>query len=121
MELCESKHKLEELLGKQIKTLSFPHGLYNDDVLKTAFNCGYERVFTIDPEFTTLDRSDKITGRVVVSPSNWKIEFYLKMMGAYTWFSTFMKLKKMLFKNNSKAKPDPETAYNQELKSTPFL
>lgn len=40
-ELTHSRNLLEERLGKQVNLVSFPHGAYNNKVLKAAYNAGY--------------------------------------------------------------------------------
>jgi len=41
-ELFDSKQYLENLLGKEIKSISFPFGRYNRDILNQCANAGYE-------------------------------------------------------------------------------
>ncbi|MEK6645623.1 MAG: polysaccharide deacetylase family protein [Candidatus Firestonebacteria bacterium] len=48
IELANSKKILEKKLGIQIKYLAYPYGLYNETVEKTAIQCGYNVMFTID-------------------------------------------------------------------------
>jgi len=42
-ELEKSKYDLEKLIGKPVKSLSFPYGSWNEKVIETAKNCGYEK------------------------------------------------------------------------------
>lgn len=84
-ELRESKTCLEKLAGKSVVLLSFPHGRYDDRVLQTAFIEGYDKVFTIEPDLILDHLNHRIIGRVEVSPSDWAIEFRLKLFGAYRW------------------------------------
>ncbi len=92
-ELETSKSELEALLGIQISTLSFPYGDYDERVVEVASAKGYKFVYSISPE--TLDASSKHTkrGRVAVSPNDGRLEFYLKMVGAYSWMPHASKLK----------------------------
>ncbi|MDR0303954.1 MAG: polysaccharide deacetylase family protein [Chitinispirillales bacterium] len=42
-ELVHSKAKIEKLTGKPVSALSFPYGSWNEKIVKTAQNCGYEK------------------------------------------------------------------------------
>jgi peptidoglycan/xylan/chitin deacetylase (PgdA/CDA1 family) len=48
-ELRDSKICLSNLLGKEITSLCFPIGYFSDKVIKTAFDCGYEQLYTSLP------------------------------------------------------------------------
>jgi peptidoglycan/xylan/chitin deacetylase (PgdA/CDA1 family) len=84
-EIFESKHDLERILNKKIRFLSFPHGDFKSEHVKWAREAGYERVFSILPTLGFLDPGEYITGRVGVDPADWRIEFCLKLRGAYRW------------------------------------
>ena len=47
-ELCESKEKLEALLGTEIEALAYPGGEYNEAVEKAAKRAGYRYCYTTD-------------------------------------------------------------------------
>jgi peptidoglycan/xylan/chitin deacetylase (PgdA/CDA1 family) len=82
-ELTRSKATLEEILQREVTSFSFPHGAHTQRSLDLARECGYARVFTIDP-VPTADAHDEFSvGRVRVEPQDWPIEFRLKALGAY--------------------------------------
>jgi len=73
-ELKESKKILEEGLGEKVLNLSIPRAFYNKQILKAAYDLGYEKVFISDlndfrhKEVTAL-------GRILVK-NNWDIEYF---------------------------------------------
>lgn len=48
-ELAGSLQNLRDLTGIQIKDLCFPQGFYSDQVVLTAKECGYEKLYSSDP------------------------------------------------------------------------
>jgi peptidoglycan/xylan/chitin deacetylase (PgdA/CDA1 family) len=95
-ELQGSKAFLEELLQREVKLMSFPYGAFGQRHLKFCREAGYERVFTTIPSFA-LKRPDEFTTcRVRVDPTDWRIEFRLKLRGAYSWLPGAFELKRQL-------------------------
>jgi len=92
-ELCESRRELGSILGREIKLFSFPHGEYNHTHVQLARQAGYERIFTILPSLAYFEPDEFVTGRVRVTPADWRLEFRLKMMGAYCWLPFVSSLK----------------------------
>lgn len=86
-ELEGSKKTLEEILGAPIELFSFPHGSYNANVLRLAQLAGYKRAFGIKPAMAFSAPDEFLTGRVAVNPSDWTIEYILKLNGAYRWMA----------------------------------
>lgn len=80
-----SKSSLEEIIGKEVVSFSFPYGSYNDELINLAFNCGYSFVYTTEPEKISLPTKRKIFGRIGVDPGDSLFEFKLKAAGAYSW------------------------------------
>jgi peptidoglycan/xylan/chitin deacetylase (PgdA/CDA1 family) len=98
-EIVESRAALEELMGKKVTLFSFPHGVFNETIVRLCQDAGYERVFTILPTLG-LSRSDEYaTGRVSVEPDDWPLEFRLKVFGAYRWLVTAFALKRVVTSN----------------------
>lgn len=85
IELKLSRQKLETLLRRPIPLFSFPHGAYNDALLRQCKDAGYRRVFTTEPELVSASTDDYVVGRVSVDPWDWWVEFRLKIAGAYCW------------------------------------
>jgi peptidoglycan/xylan/chitin deacetylase (PgdA/CDA1 family) len=84
-EVTTSRHKLGELLGSQVSLLAFPYGEYDDRVVSTCCEAGYERVFGIDPSPADPAGRDFVRGRVPVDPTDGPLLFHLKARGAYGW------------------------------------
>jgi peptidoglycan/xylan/chitin deacetylase (PgdA/CDA1 family) len=95
-ELYESRQKLESITGRDIKLLSFPYGEYNETVIKWARQTGYEHVFTTIPKLVYSVPEDYVIGRISVEPTDWSLEFRLKLLGAYRWLPFAFALKRKL-------------------------
>jgi len=95
-ELRLSKSILEEIIGKEVVSFSFPYGSYNSDLIDIAFDSGYSSVYTTQPEVISLPTKRKIFGRVGVNPDDSLLEFKLKAAGAYSWLPTAIRLKKII-------------------------
>lgn len=95
-ELSESKRQLENITGTKVKSHSFPYGAYEDHHIAMARNAGYDHVFTVDPTVVTGVGEAFVVGRVQVEPTDWPMEFTLKVLGAYRWHPHASRLKKLL-------------------------
>jgi len=95
-ELCESRRELEEILERDIKLFSFPYGQYNQNLVEAARGAGYERLFTSMPVVAFSGPNEFVTGRVWAAPTNWRLEFRLKMMGAYCWLPLAFSFKRKI-------------------------
>ena len=84
-ELLGSRMKLEKLLNRKVRLLSFPYGAFNDEVIEMCRNTGYERFFSALPIRGFRESHEFLTGRVGVSARDWPVEFRLKLAGAYRW------------------------------------
>jgi peptidoglycan/xylan/chitin deacetylase (PgdA/CDA1 family) len=84
-EITESRNKLESLLQRPVKSFSFPHGEFNDSCISECREAGYERVFSTSPTLIRDGQSGYLVGRVAADPWDWRLEFKLKMLGAYGW------------------------------------
>jgi len=93
-ELCQSREELRAILDKDINLLSFPHGTYNQKLLELSQQTGYTRVFSSEPAF--LDPQGYLAGRIDVQPTDWRIEFRLKLLGAYSWLPFAFPLKRKM-------------------------
>ncbi len=54
MQLTKSKEKLEKELGIQVDMLSWPFGIYDDDLIRSAVRAGYVEAFTIERRHTKV-------------------------------------------------------------------
>jgi peptidoglycan/xylan/chitin deacetylase (PgdA/CDA1 family) len=93
-EIIQSKKELEDRLNTPIETISFPHGDFNQTHIDLAFQAGYSQAFSIFPELNNYDKFVK--GRVKVDPSDWLIEYRLKLLGAYRWLPKAFLTKKII-------------------------
>jgi len=93
-EIRESKIRLEAILGKEVPSISFPHGAYDDRHTEMAYEAGYKHLFSISP--TLYRYADPIKGRVRVEPTDWPLEFHLKLAGAYRWFHSVSSMKRKI-------------------------
>lgn len=94
LELVGSRQKLKEITNRDVKTLSFPYGAFNQGIIESCRQAGYERVFTALPLFGVSEPNEFVTGRVGTAPTDWPIEFRLKLAGAYRWLPQAYALKR---------------------------
>jgi peptidoglycan/xylan/chitin deacetylase (PgdA/CDA1 family) len=94
-EIAASKRELENLLGMEIKAISFPYGAYDPRHVEIAYEAGYEQVYSISPGFAFRAREERVTGRVRADPWDWPLEFRLKISGAYRWLPAAYSLKRI--------------------------
>lgn len=86
-ELVDSRRELEAMTGRDVTMLSFPYGDYDARVCAALRTAGYTRAFSIIPTCVTGQEVPLVVGRVKVDPSDWPIEFFLKIRGAYRWLA----------------------------------
>jgi peptidoglycan/xylan/chitin deacetylase (PgdA/CDA1 family) len=95
-ELSGSRLKLEQIMNREVKLLSFPYGGFNDTVIEGCREAGYDRVFTALPLFAFSQPAEFVTGRVGTAPTDWPIEFRLKLAGAFRWLPYAYALKRRI-------------------------
>ena len=106
-QLRRSKVELEAILGRPVNQFAFPYGGCTDALTELAREVGYRRVFTIQPELALLKPDEFITGSCPASPSDWGLEFRLKLLGAYRWLPSLYSMKrKLLFGAQRRKKRD---------------
>lgn len=96
-ELVGSRVRLETMLNRGIKLLSFPYGAFDERVIERCREAQYDRVFTALPVLAFTRPQEFVTGRVGVTPVDWPIEFRLKLAGAYRWLPYVFALKRKIF------------------------
>ena len=84
-ELRDSKKSLEAIVGREITAISFPYGSYGARELRLASEAGYKFCFDSIPQQLVSTLGPGLIGRVDVQPTDWDIEFRLKVCGAYRW------------------------------------
>jgi peptidoglycan/xylan/chitin deacetylase (PgdA/CDA1 family) len=100
-ELCRSKEELEDILGTRVDLVAFPYGANTEHLAELSRSAGYRFGLTNEPEVMPPGRSGFLLGRIRVDPSDWKIEFMLKVRGAYEVFVPFQRWKKGIGRKSS--------------------
>jgi peptidoglycan/xylan/chitin deacetylase (PgdA/CDA1 family) len=95
-QILESRVKLEQLFNRDIKLFSFPYGALNRHLVELCREAGYERVFSVLPVAAFTEPDEFVTGRIAVNPTDWELEFRLKILGAYQWLPKVIALKRKL-------------------------
>jgi peptidoglycan/xylan/chitin deacetylase (PgdA/CDA1 family) len=95
-EMEESRRQLEKISNQPVTLFSFPYGAFNAELVRFCREAGYERAFTIEPLLAFSDPREFLTGRVAVSPSDWPLEFWLKLLGCYRWQATVSAFKRSI-------------------------
>jgi peptidoglycan/xylan/chitin deacetylase (PgdA/CDA1 family) len=93
-ELRESRTQLGAILGHDVTMFCFPYGAYSEELIPLCREAGYQRVFTCLP--TLASPTEFVQGRVRVDPTDWPLEFHLKLMGAYRWLPKAIALKRRM-------------------------
>ena len=84
-EMKEAKVMLESQFNREIEYFAFPYGHYNSKLVECCHEAGYKQTFSVTPE-SSLDPLRKyVKGRIIVRPSDWKVEYTLKILGGYGW------------------------------------
>jgi peptidoglycan/xylan/chitin deacetylase (PgdA/CDA1 family) len=102
-EIRDSRTKLEEMLGGEVKQFSFPFGDFNEKLVEVCRTAGYERVYTTLPAFAFEQRGEFMVGRIRVDPTDWPMEFRLKLAGAYRWLPMIFSLKRRIVSMTSRS------------------
>jgi len=84
-ELQNSKTTLEGIVGREIRAFSFPYGSHGPRELRLAREAGYKFFYDSTPQQSVSTMVEGLLGRVDVQPTDWNIEFRLKLCGAYRW------------------------------------
>ena len=96
-ELLNSRKQIEDLVGGPVRTLAFPYGDWSRRTVELAVETGYETVYSVNPDLIGTRRADPVVrGRVVVAPTDWPVETWLKLRGAYRWVAWWTRAKGVL-------------------------
>ena len=106
-EIAESRRSLKALLGREVETFSFPYGDFNEQLVGLCREAGYKRVFTSESREAFGNAVDFVVGRVQAEPTDWEIEFRVKLLGGYLWWpwASAMKRKLLRVDRNGRLKP----------------
>jgi peptidoglycan/xylan/chitin deacetylase (PgdA/CDA1 family) len=113
-QISDSRAELKKLLNRDIKLFSFPYGALNRRLVELCREAGYERVFSVLPAPAFTNPKEFVTGRIAVNPTDWKLEFRLKILGAYQWLPRVIAFKRKLLGRNF----DEKTEISQLRKGT---
>jgi hypothetical protein len=58
-------------------------------------------VFTALPQWKISNASEFVTGRVRVDPTDWRLEFRLKLLGAYRWLPMAVEMKRRILRKHA--------------------
>lgn len=95
-QLGESRRILRSLTNREVDVFSFPYGAFNSELVRWCAEAGYTRVFTTEPGYAFAKDREFVSGRVQVSPDDSRLEFRLKLLGAYRWLPRAVALKSQL-------------------------
>lgn len=98
-ELSESRAHLGQLLNREITLFSFPYGGFDEQLIEMCCKVGYKRVFTTLPKLALQDPQEFVIGRVSADPTDWDLEFLLKLLGGYRWLPFTFTLKRKLLRS----------------------
>jgi peptidoglycan/xylan/chitin deacetylase (PgdA/CDA1 family) len=84
-ELADSRKRLGKILNSEIDSFCFPFGAFDERLFELCRESGYRRAFVATPYKPPQTHDSFVVGRVRVDPSDWPIEFHLKLVGAYNW------------------------------------
>lgn len=101
-EIFESKKALEQIINKEVRLFAAPYATLNEKFIPLFREAGFERVFLNIPTFPATKTDLYILGRTSVEPTDWPIEYRLKLSGAYQWLPLAISLKNK-FKSSDKA------------------
>ena len=91
-ELQRSKLALESILDSPVDLFAFPYGGWNNNLLRLSKQAGYARTFTIEPAL--LEVGEYAIGSFAVTVKDWRLEFTLKLLGAYQWRTYFSRARR---------------------------
>jgi peptidoglycan/xylan/chitin deacetylase (PgdA/CDA1 family) len=95
-EICDSRAQLEKLLQRRVAFFSFPYGEFSPQLVGLCREAGYERVYTSLPGNALSAPQAFAVGRVSAEPTDWPLEFRLKVLGAYGWLPLAISIKRAL-------------------------
>jgi peptidoglycan/xylan/chitin deacetylase (PgdA/CDA1 family) len=95
-ELRDYKSQLETLLDREVGMFCFPYGGFTAELIERCRDAGYKRVFTALPKRAFETPHEFACGRVRVDPTDWPLEFSLKIAGAYRWLPLALVIKRTL-------------------------
>lgn len=74
-ELKDSKEKLEKILGKNVTSIAYPYGNYNEDTKRAVIDAGYTLAFTTNKGLAKRTNNKVELNRIYVS-SDYSLELF---------------------------------------------
>lgn len=95
-EILDSKNALERLTDRKVTLFAAPYAIINEKFAELFKEAGYQRLFLNIPTYPATRTDLYIMGRTSVEPTDWSIEYRLKLLGAYQWLPIAISLKRKL-------------------------
>lgn len=95
-EIFESKEILEKIIKRKVTLFAAPYATLDESFVDLFRQAGYHHVFLNIPTFPATKTDLYILGRTSVEPTDWPIEYCLKLSGAYQWLPLAILLKNKL-------------------------
>jgi peptidoglycan/xylan/chitin deacetylase (PgdA/CDA1 family) len=108
-ELLDSRIRLRKLLGVDVNLICFPFSNYDESTLKMSRSAGYLRAFGAQTTPLSHSHDAFLIQRVRVDPTDWPIEFHLKLMNAYRMAFCAVRLKQQIRAALSRLSSAPRT------------
>lgn len=86
-ELRISKETLEDIIGKEVTTMSFPHGQFNSEILENAKHLGYQRCGTSIATGNSIKNLDLQINRHCIYSCETLLSLKQKIQGKWDWIS----------------------------------
>lgn len=90
-ELEDSKHYLEDVLGKPIQTMSYPHGSLNYDVRRAVENAGYIRAACNHWGINDAYNDRLLLYRTMIHAQDSERTFIQKLKGYWDWYGSLQR------------------------------
>lgn len=84
-EISDSKHYLEDLLGKEINAFSYPHGLFNETIRQEVINAGYKLSFTSHYDINLVNKDKYTLNTTELWNTDNLSNFKKKIKGDWDW------------------------------------
>jgi len=85
-ELIKSKAVLEDISGKEISTISYPHGLVNNNIIQEVEAAGYEYAFSSKMGINNNTYNKYLLKRTTILSFDKEKEFNQKLRGYWDWY-----------------------------------
>ena len=86
-ELVESKNWIEQVIGKPIDTMSYPHGSFNHDVMQITSDAGYRFAATSQWGFYRVGENQLAIPRIDVWGHDTSKSLNQKLRGKWNWIA----------------------------------